>query len=598
MRKIVVAVVLAATCLAAGLALWHRSEEREQEAAQLAPAETLLLADFPDLPATAMRWKQTTLYEIFKEPQVQAFLAKPLEKLQHNNAWAEAQQNIHRIEPKSAFLAVEKIVNNMPYAVAGVAFGGDRRELEKLLEQARAHARKASPNGKFDRLQYREFEIESFADNGVTVAGCFARKWYFVSNDIDLLKSTLDRLSGKTVATLAKNPTYSSSRAHLPIHPDFRLFSQPGALSNKLLTQLNAVEAIINLQDSAAIRKIQGVAVATRIEGKNIRDTLFLYEPEPTQRPVLNGKTLHLTTPDTLFYAAMAPTILEKTPQRGKKPSGPGTIPITTLLTALNSPPATLAEFQSAFGPEHALLLDWPAAVAQPSLILVCEIRNPAEARRFVETVFHAWNRADSDGIPLWTLTADNPEMSQFHPAVALTGEHFLAGLSIDSLKPFASNAANPSVKSDTLVQSKDFQSAMALLAKPETGMAYLNSKQLFERVYGFLRPAAMLWGNQIPELGDAVDFGKLPQPACIADHLTPICLSVSQKESGILVESTGPVSFLELSAGAGAAVFAIASPTIQYTPPDKGLFRGLPPSPPKPLSLPLPASAASGTNE
>ena len=45
------------------------------------PAETLLFLSVPDLDQTAADWKTTDLYKIWTEPEVQAFLAKPLSKL-------------------------------------------------------------------------------------------------------------------------------------------------------------------------------------------------------------------------------------------------------------------------------------------------------------------------------------------------------------------------------------------------------------------------------------------------------------------------------------------------------------------------------------
>jgi len=590
MKRTVVAIALAGVCLAAGVALWRhqRAENRLFVAAQLLPAETLLLADFPDLPSTAIRWRETALYEIFKEPQVQAFLAKPLAKLQQKGM----RSSLVRIQPKRAFLAVASVTNNMPHAVGGFAFEGDRAEVESLIVKARVRAQRASPHGKFERLSYGPFQIDTFSDNGITLAGCFAKNWYFVANDVDLLKTTLDRFTGKTLTALALAPAYQQSQAALPLHPDFRLFTQPGVLSDRLLAHLNASGRTVDPQESAALRKIWAVALATRLDGRRIRDTLFLYQPETPPRPVLNGKTLALTTPNTLFYAAMAPLISDENPQHGDPRAIPGIIPMRALLAALNSPPATLLQFKTAFGPEHAVLLDWPSDVAQPNLFLACEIRDPAEARRFMESVFHAWSRADAEGVSFWTLTMDDPTMAQFHPTVALTAHHLLAGLSPESLKPFASNAIHPPTEGTTLEQSPAFQGVMATLPKPQTGIAYLDAKPLFERVYGWLRPAAMLWGNGIAGFGGVVDFCKIPTTSVIAEHLSPIGLSALQTDSGILLESTGPVSFLELGAGLGATTFLVAMPAIQEKPhlPHKGVPGILPPSPMTPLSAPAPA--------
>jgi len=584
MKRTLVGVVLAAACLAMGGALWWRVQERSVCAAQLVPAEMLLLAECPDLPATAMRWKETALYALYHEPQVQAFLAQPLAALQKNDAWAGMLRSLTQIQPKQAFLAVTSVTNHMPRAVVGLAFAGQRAEVERLLAQAREQARSASPNGKLEYLPYRTFSIETFSDNGITLAGCFAQNWYFVANDVDLLKTTLDRFSGKTISALESTSAYRQSLALLPPRSDFRLFTQPGVISDRLLTRLNAS---LDPQESAALRKIRAVALSTRLEEQRMRGSLFLYQPETALRPVLNGKTLGLTTTNTLFYAAMAPLISDDTPQRGEPRVFPGLIPMKILLAALNSPPATLGLFKTAFGPEHAFLLDWPAGEIQPNVFLVSEIRDPAEARRFMESVFHAWNRADTEGISIWTLTMDDPAMAQFHPTVALTAHHLLVGLSPESLKPFASNAVHlPQGTGATLEQSPAFQAAMATLSKPQVGIAYLDAKPFFERVYGLLRPCAMLWGNGIEGLNGVVDFSKLPVTSVIANHLTPICLSAVQTNSGILLESTGPVSFLELGEGIGVGALFLALPGLQEK---QSLLRNgsTPSAPGAPLSAP-----------
>ncbi len=599
MKRTLVAVALAVICLVAGLALWSGLQARQIAPAQLVPAETLLLADFPDLRATAIRWKETDLHAIFQEPQVQAFFAQPLAALQQNDNWAGALGSMQRIQPQRAFLAVVSVTNNMPRAVGGVAFGSERAEVERLISRAREQVQSVSPTGKLERLRYRNFRIESFSSHGITLAGCFARNWYLVANDIDLLKATLDRFSGKTHTALDSAPAYEQSQALLPPHPDFTLFTQPGAISERLLTQWSASGRMLDPQESAALQKIRAVAIASRMEGPRIRGSLFLYQPELSPRPLLNGKTLSLTTTDTLFYAAMAPLIPEQIPQRGNPQVFPSLIPMRTLLAALNSPPATLGQFKSAFGPEHAVLLDWAAGATQPNLFLVSEIRDPAEARRFMESVFHAWSRADAEGVSFWTLTMDDPSMAQFHPTVALTAHHLLAGLSPESLKPFAASATHP--PGATLEKTPAFLGAMATLPKPQTGIAYLDAKPFFERVYGWLRPAAMLWGNGIASFGGAVDYRKLPTPRVIAGHLTPIALSAVQTPTGMLLESTGPVSFLELSEGLAAAAVLLALPAFEGRAaiPRGGAPGVLPPLPSKPLSAPPkdPASATPGVS-
>ncbi|MEI8233275.1 MAG: hypothetical protein WCH57_01165 [Verrucomicrobiota bacterium] len=591
MKRPVVVLALAAVCLASGLAAIliraRPNAERPVSAARFVPAETLLFAECPDLPATAARWRETDLCRMAQEPEVQAFLARPPAALDGGGGWLAVLRNLARSHPRQAFLAVADLTNNMPHAVGGLALNGGRAEMETLLAQARAQAQSASPHGRLERLEYGGCQIESFRADGVTLAGAFAKDWYFVANDVELLKATLDRFAGKLATSLEAAPAYRQSGRFLPARSDFRFFAQPGALPERLLAHWNvpAQEALPG--GNAATPALRAVALASRFEGRRMRDTLFLYRPGRTPQPALNGKTLGLTTPDTLFYGALAPRIAAEQPPRGNpRQPPPSAIPVEFLqAAALHPPPATLAQFQSAFGPEHALLLDWPEKMGQPGLFLACEIRNPAMARQFVESAFRAWTRSEDAGVSLWTFTGNGPEQSRFHPAVALTARHFLAGLSPESLQPFASLANAPRQGGATLQQSPAFLGAMAAVPSPQTAVAYLNAQPLFERLYGILRPAALLWGNGMLPPGTALDFTKLPSAGTIARHLSPLSLSAVQNEAGILVESAGPVTFLELGAGLGAAVLSTALPSGTSS----GLGAG---APQRPLAAPLSAPA------
>lgn len=560
--------------LAAGWIYWNRSRVHPMpDAARLVPAETLLLAECPDLPGSARRWQQTALAQILREPEVAAFLREPLNRLRQNELWARTQGQLTRLQPRSAFLAVASITQNMPHAVAGCTFAGERKEAEALLALARAQAQAASPHGQFAQENHGQFQIETFSDNGVTVAAALSPHSLFVANDVDLLKSTLDRFSGKAPLALNSSRAYRQSIKRLPKHPDFRFFAQPSPFSDKLLAQLLSPPA------APEMGKIQAIALGARFEGTLLRERLFVLQPPTLSRPQLSHKTLGLTTPRTLFYGAMAPLFSEEAPTPRAVPLAN---PMRVLLSALNAaaPPATFAQFKNAFGPEHALLLDWPQTKAQPNLFLALEVRDPGNARKFVESAFRAWSRADAAGVSFWI----NPGNAPLHPAVALTQRHFLAGLSPESLAPFASSAVHAPAQEGTLAQSPAFVGAMAAVAKPQIGMAYLDAGPFFERFYGWLRPTILFWGSV--KLGAVCDFGKLPLPATVSRHLTPISLSATQTGSGILLESTGPVTFTEVSAGLGAAASALLLPTLRVVPPPPRL-QGPPLLRPSPLSAP-----------
>ncbi len=556
--------------------IWNLERARQVSAAQLAPAEALLVAEFPNLPSTAMRWKGTALSQIFAEPELRAFLSKPVAGMAPGADLPDAMERLKRLRPRQAFLAVASLEENRPRAVAGLEFTGDRRELEPLISQALIRAQNASPQGGIRRLHYRGYRLLTFNDRGVTLAGCFAKNWYFVANDVDLLKATLDRLSGSGHPVLAKTAAYRVSQLALPPRADFRLFVQSPAPANRLLARFSADKP------TTPAPKFASAALASRIEGALIHDTLVIrLRGTPTRVPALNGRTLALTTSDTLFYGAMAPQL-----ESWLGSNAPGTNRLIPTLLAAITPPGKpdLARFQAAFGPEHALLLDWPRPSPQPDLFLASEIRDPAQARRFTEALLQRWDREDAGGVPIWTFSLAQPAL--FHPAVALAGGHMVAGLSSERLRPFAMHAVHqPEGKGETLERSPVFRSSVALLARPETALAYLDAATVFERIYTALRPAAAIWGPGIPWLSAYADFDRLPSPQAVSRHLSPITLSAHQAEEGIVIDTAGPVSFVELAAGLGLGAFYAAAPALR--PPNPNPQSILPPAPPKALSAP-----------
>jgi len=250
--------------VAAGLLVWkRRAEVGTTPLAQWVPAETVALAELPDLAASSIRWRETALWKILHEPEVQAFLDRPRSKVPKNAAWDDTLDHLRRVQPRRGFLAVTGVVDNMPRVVGGFAFSGQRDEVEALVAKAKAQAQAASPGGKAELSRYQNFEIESFSDKGVTVAGAFAGNWYFVANNLDLLKATLDRFaSGSAEGALSGTEIYKKSVSRLPSNPDFRVFLQPAAFFEKLMAFSASAGQNIDPNQAAELRKIQAVAAA------------------------------------------------------------------------------------------------------------------------------------------------------------------------------------------------------------------------------------------------------------------------------------------------------------------------------------------------
>ena len=156
MKKIVLPlfVVLVAAAAAAFLLLKQKTV-RHVETAELVPADTLFFAELPDCPRSAQRWRQTALFQLWQEPEVQAFFEKPLTKLPALSDWQAKFGDFVSAEPRQAFIAVTTLEGDSPRWIAGFSFAGSRAQAEKALAGPREELRKAWPAGKADASSLR-----------------------------------------------------------------------------------------------------------------------------------------------------------------------------------------------------------------------------------------------------------------------------------------------------------------------------------------------------------------------------------------------------------------------------------------------------------
>ena len=562
MKKAISAVstVIVMSGLAAGLLVWKKAEAPKAPVAQWLPSGTVLLVELPDLAWSETRWPQTALHALAQEPEIAAFLERPRSKLPQGKIWADPLEHLRQADLQQGFFSVARIADNMPHMRGGIRFRGTRREaMEAMVAKVRTQAQAASPAGKSDLLRHGSFEIETFSDKGVTVTGAFANDWYFFGNDVGLLKSVLDRFAApKSPGSLVDDALYTRALVHLPADADFRYY----ASASDIIEKLTAL--------TAASGRSLDAAQTTRMEGERMHDTFFVLQPGYARLPELSRKTLALTSPGTLLYYATVPTLPDRV---DLPPGGLGGMPgaaggllggLQGVLTMLGEQGVRIADFKNAFGPEFAGVLNWPAPssdsldnVSSPSLQISAEVRNPAAARKFTDALCAGWPRENAPGLTLFRF----PATDGTPPVLGLTDRFLLASLGADPVK---SAAAKARAGGPTLEQSAGFKAALASVVRPGTTLLYIDTKPLFERVYEWLRPMAMIWANFVPHAGDYVQMARLPSTEVIARHLQPMVVSSSQQPEGTLVESAGTVTFFQAATAVAAITGAAAVPVIQ----------------------------------
>jgi len=604
-------ILIAIAVLAGGafLVLKQRSGLAAVEsAAHYLPAETLVFAEFPDLPRSRTRLEQTALWKLFHEPEVAAFLELPLSQVP---ARAQAQEHFRRlaaIAPRHGFLALTSLQDNQPKLVAGFAYSGPQAEVDLLLNEAREQIHKALPAVKADRIRHHEDEIESYTHDATTVAGAFVGQWYFIANDVALLKATLDRFRARPgEGSLSDAENYRKSMEPLSEEPDVRYYVNAGFFTEKLVALSAASGQPMPPQQVEQIRAILGVGGTNRMEGPLFRDRLYIYAPKAPALPKLDGSTLALTGPDTLLYYAAAnqqPEGFEFPPVAPE--AGGANEPMAAyhaILANLQQAGVSAKDLDAAFGNEIGFLLDWQGGNTEAIVGGAVGIADADLARKVVEAAFAAFTRETlPGGAPIWSMNA-GPILKV---AATLSPKYLLFGLNPHSAETLATRSTAAPTR--PLDQNPAFRSALATIGTAPGDanlLVYFDARTAFERVYEKLRPLAALGLAFMPDAARFVDVSKLPPTEVIARNLVPSIGVGTTDQGGYLFESTGTLTFSQQSVLLGGVAGAIAFPLLQGSLPLPGLGSPAPHGAPQnswtaPADTPAPepgATPAPGAN-
>ena len=582
MKKIIPALFALLTLGAAGAAVYlvqtsGRGGGAATAATDYLPKETLLLLSVPDPNQTATDWKTTDLYKIWMEPQVQAFLAKPLSSLPADPRFNDALARLTKLDPKNLFIALTSLddKNNQPHLVAGFQFKGDKGDVDALLAPAKDDLRQHAPGGKADLINYQGHPIETFdAGENNFFASVYLGDWYFVANDLTLLKSTVDRVEhhdapGSGDAALSKEADFQAVLAKMPSGYATLLFARTQSFMSRIFALAAASGQPVDPTQRAEAEKMRAIGATTKIENGKMRDTIYVLVPGHRALPAtLAMSALPLATMDTLFFSTGIIQIPEKmdlppdtTPAAGGAVGGLAML--RGLGAMLEAHGLKLADLRAAFGNEGAVQLDWPAGAAYPSLIASLDVRDHALADKFVDNFANtlnaeaAWQVSQADGLVFHTMSS--PGVSFVSPTLTLSDRHFIFGLNLPDVKEAAKREK---ANLPNFTQGDTYKASVASVEKPNAVFAYLDTRPFFERAYGALKPWAMIGSAfAFPHIGDYVDLSKLPDADVISKHLSPTVSSESIDDQGMLLESVGSFTLNQAVVIVPGAAAAVAVP-------------------------------------
>lgn len=536
MKKVAIGLVIVGVLVLAGVMFFKRSSGPSQ-AASLAPAESVLFANAPNIPLSGFRWTRTALAQIAAEPEMRAFLEKPLADFKKVPANKEAMEILTKLKPGNIYFAATNESGEDFRGILGVQFWGKREDFDKAVAKVRASLPQASREPATE--EYRGLQILSTQHGDLSLHTAAAGRWGFFSNDAALIKEAIDRATGNASSpALAANPKFLKVVTELLAEPDLLVFIQPEKAVDALLAAGRAAGATAIPEQVDQLKSTEAAGGTWKIDGEMFRDAFFLLRPgrgEPSEP--MSHQSIALTTPETtLFFNfvlnfSSLPDWLERVSE--------------FYPDAANMLVPMAKSVAEGYGPECALIGSAESAESPASLLLAIQVRNPDQS---------------IPGIPQGAGSS-----SQVHqiphplmPVSAAQNEKFLI-LGTDAKS--VSTALQEHAK--TLQDAPLFRDARQAFRNSNEAFCYMDTRVVFERAYGTLLPIVKMSAAIMPDISNRIDVSKLPSPETIGQHLPPIVFSQKRTADGTRLESSGPVNMSQFLILAGSASAGMQGPLL-----------------------------------
>jgi hypothetical protein len=566
MKRLILPVVAGAAAAAAGWYVWNLSQKTSSAyVSVLLPRETIFVAHMPDFNQTRDQWRQSDIYKLYREPEVQNFLHKPLANLSKGDTASQTLLEFEQLEPKNVFFALTSLDDNSPKLAGGFRFQGSVADAERVIGKWRAKFLARNPGARREKLHYEHHEIELVAATPFTLATAYDRPWFFAATDLTELKGLLDRADGRIKnpkETLDEDEAYRAAISHRPSSYALFFYLQPKTFAARLASLRAAIQSPAATQQQTILEQVRSISGATRLEGGKIYDFLFVGMPRLESRDggtALTRSSLMLGTKETFFYLSMLLNLGERMETLNQAAGLSGMM--QKFAKAFSDSGITVDDWKAAFGVELGSLADWPSSAHWPTLLLTLPVLDVAKAEKIVEAATRAdedaiWTRAEKDGVHYFSMQSP-ATLVAITPTIALSDRLLVAGFNPVSVEEAVKRSGSASSE---FPESAAYKSAARLVPAPTNFFAYIDTQLLYSRLDASLRPMLLLAAAFMPTLSSSVDLGKLPSPEVITKHLSPIVSSQRYERDGYLAESVGPITFnqsiigLAILSGAGAA--------------------------------------------
>jgi hypothetical protein len=562
MKKLL-AVMAVALAAAAGIWIFARVQlaNRLATVPELLPNTTLVLVEMPDPKRAQIRWRESDLNQIWREPAVQSWLEKPLGHLPEKNTGREGLEEFLSLGPTNLFVALTSLKENEPKFAGGFHFTETPERTKAFIEQRTSSWWPKSTEIKRETVTYKQHQIQVVSLSRFVFASVSYDHWFFAANDLATLKAVLDRAArqnDKGELSLRDDQVFAAAEKHLPQEFAGMVFLNPQPFVAKLLPLITMTGQTIPSRQLEALKSIRSVTAALGFAHGKMRETDFVSMPRVGQAKKLARSLLGAAGTDTLFYSSS----LMQWPNEIFSPASAVGGGFSTILSQLNAAFAahgvSVDDLPVAFGNECEAMTNWPAEAQFPTLVAALPIRDPSRARKMIDALTSLpiagteWTREEKNGATVFSVHPLGAQLP-LSPTIVLSGNAVFLGTetaAIDSLRTHLTNPARE------LEKSARFRDALALVPQGDCAFNYLDTQLTWERLDKMLRPVLAVSATLYPALGKGVDLTKIPPAEVITRHLSPIVMSQRyEKSDGYATESVGPVTFRAATIGLGVAI-------------------------------------------
>jgi len=569
MKKIVF-IFLALTLIVAAAILFFNRGGRSPVGAELLPESTLLFVAVPDFQASRNQLAGTPLSALWAEPEMQAFLEKPLAALREslgsrrdgtaNNKW----QEILTFPQGEAFLAITRFAATPKIEFSGVA--GIDCKLRKAVAFAylkgyEHQLAKYQPATKLEKKTYLDVNYSVIqASPAAQLCYGFLGTMLVAATDEEQMRDMITRFTGNALpdaVSLAGSPRYRNALQRLPDNHAGRAFVN----TEQLFSQYGML-LLMAAQGSPALQglgNIQATTTCVSFESAGLTDsTLITYLKENTPAAPIQRRTLVAAPGDSALYAVQATDLaggftklMEALARSGNQAAMKIGGDLDKFL--VDAGVRLSDDFLAHLGPEVAYIGNWRQGARSPDFALVVEVKNRAAIGAKFDTIIQTIKKTVELTDDLThageSLHVIRTGSSYAAPTYALTDKYFVLALSPDYAKEIITQ-----IKSGTtsLADSAEFKSVSQRVPTGGSSFTYCDLRKVIGGLYVLAHANATNTDNMVA-------WNKLPKPETIMRHLGPYASTTVEGDKASTTTTYSPIGkpmtlVVALAGGIGAA--------------------------------------------